>query len=237
MGNFKEMDEVHDLRETYDADFCVLVRDSDPDSCGITQSLGGTKSYAFFVASYSCIESNLTFAHELGHLLGCHHDTFVDTNPKFTYGHGYVYKPGNWRTLMAYDDACATCTRIPRWSNPNKTYGGVPMGTATKEDNARVCRENMDKVAQFEKPLDNAILNNQNYVNSLFANFSAKNKVSSNGNLTVKEKEALILKATNLLELQQDMSINKGAELDILCLLYTSPSPRDATLSRMPSSA
>ena len=27
------------------------------------------------------------------------------------------------------------------------------------------------------------------------------------------------------------------AELDGICLLYTSPSPRDATLSRMPSSA
>ena len=26
-------------------------------------------------------------------------------------------------------------------------------------------------------------------------------------------------------------------ELDLRCLLYTSPSPRDATLSRMPSSA
>ena len=26
-------------------------------------------------------------------------------------------------------------------------------------------------------------------------------------------------------------------EIDIICLLYTSPSPRDATLSRMPSSA
>ena len=30
--------------------------------------------------------------------------------------------------------------------------------------------------------------------------------------------------------------INKGAQIDG-CLLYTSPSPRDATLSRMPSSA
>ena len=29
----------------------------------------------------------------------------------------------------------------------------------------------------------------------------------------------------------------KGSDLDIFCLLYTSPSPRDATLSRMPSSA
>ena len=31
--------------------------------------------------------------------------------------------------------------------------------------------------------------------------------------------------------------IEKGESLDSICLLYTSPSPRDATLSRMPSSA
>ena len=31
--------------------------------------------------------------------------------------------------------------------------------------------------------------------------------------------------------------INDSDELDVDCLLYTSPSPRDATLSRMPSSA
>ena len=30
---------------------------------------------------------------------------------------------------------------------------------------------------------------------------------------------------------------NLGIEISIGCLLYTSPSPRDATLSRMPSSA
>ena len=31
--------------------------------------------------------------------------------------------------------------------------------------------------------------------------------------------------------------IVRGGEHETLCLLYTSPSPRDATLSRMPSSA
>ena len=30
---------------------------------------------------------------------------------------------------------------------------------------------------------------------------------------------------------------NNRAAINIICLLYTSPSPRDATLSRMPSSA
>ena len=31
--------------------------------------------------------------------------------------------------------------------------------------------------------------------------------------------------------------VNKDGESSLSCLLYTSPSPRDATLSRMPSSA
>ena len=34
-----------------------------------------------------------------------------------------------------------------------------------------------------------------------------------------------------------DMDIHAGAPDVWACLLYTSPSPRDATLSRMPSSA
>ena len=36
---------------------------------------------------------------------------------------------------------------------------------------------------------------------------------------------------------QNDSIENKGNGVTSFCLLYTSPSPRDATLSRMPSSA
>ena len=42
---------------------------------------------------------------------------------------------------------------------------------------------------------------------------------------------------TELSELFYDLQIDKGSDVIIFCLLYTSPSPRDATLSRMPSSA
>ena len=35
----------------------------------------------------------------------------------------------------------------------------------------------------------------------------------------------------------KNLSVQAGISPDIICLLYTSPSPRDATLSRMPSSA
>ena len=36
---------------------------------------------------------------------------------------------------------------------------------------------------------------------------------------------------------QRHITYNDAIELPKVCLLYTSPSPRDATLSRMPSSA
>ena len=51
---------------------------------------------------------------------------------------------------------------------------------------------------------------------------------------------------TQMRDARRDVSINSGKSfetptrpiaLQLICLLYTSPSPRDATLSRMPSSA
>jgi len=38
-------------------------------------------------------------------------------------------------------------------------------------------------------------------------------------------------------EIESDPSDTTEAAIVVACLLYTSPSPRDATLSRMPSSA
>ena len=43
-------------------------------------------------------------------------------------------------------------------------------------------------------------------------------------------------KTTNFSDEMKSLTSKRGADV-ILCLLYTSPSPRDATLSRMPSSA
>ena len=43
-------------------------------------------------------------------------------------------------------------------------------------------------------------------------------------------------KLTSLARLWRQLGIEVSA-MHIVCLLYTSPSPRDATLSRMPSSA
>ena len=61
-------------------------------------------------------------------------------------------------------------------------------------------------------------------------------KVEKNkGNLDISLKSEI----TNELKIDQSLCHNGVCltVVDIDCLLYTSPSPRDATLSRMPSSA
>ena len=59
------------------------------------------------------------------------------------------------------------------------------------------------------------------------------------------QKDAWLPKVAQVLEIKETATYGRGDELNRLvrvmkgnfCLLYTSPSPRDATLSRMPSSA
>ena len=58
--------------------------------------------------------------------------------------------------------------------------------------------------------------------------------------LVVEDSPTTRRQITDILETAgyQVISAEDGeAALELVCLLYTSPSPRDATLSRMPSSA
>lgn len=137
------MDNVHTLRDTYKADEVVLLV-ANSDYCGMawlmTTVSNAFKTNAFALVNWDCATGYFSFGHELGHNMGARHDWYVDDAKKspYTYNHGYV-NPGattatRWRTVMAYDNECAdrgfSCTRIQYWSNPRKTYGGLPMGVA-----------------------------------------------------------------------------------------------------------
>lgn len=145
VSNLSEMDNVHSLRDQYGADLVVLLVNSGGAGVGWLRS---TVSYGFTVVRWDLAVGNYTFAHEIGHNLGAQHDKATDQNPYFEYGHGYRYAPANWRTIMAYPPG----TRINYWSNPDKTLGGVPMGTVQQEDNARVWDERAATVAAFRTP-------------------------------------------------------------------------------------
>jgi hypothetical protein len=142
------MDDVHTLRNTYGADLVVLVV-NDSEACGQAAAIQATATTAFAVAHYTCITGYYSFAHEIGHLQGARHDRAVDS--ALGSAHGYVDPNGQWRTIMAYGNACNNCTRVNYWSNPNVIYPltGQPMGTILFENNAGKLNSTAATVAAF----------------------------------------------------------------------------------------
>jgi hypothetical protein len=143
------MDTIHSQRNTNTADVAVLLINNS-SSCGLASAIGATASTAFAVAHWDCATGYYSFAHEIGHLQSARHDPANDpTNTPYAYGHGFQSTAGGWRTIMAYACSSTSCTRINYWSNPNKTYGGRAMGTASRNDNARVLNNTRATVAAF----------------------------------------------------------------------------------------
>lgn len=142
------MDVVHSWRDQYGADIVVLLT-ATGQYCGIAYWIEVPSSDAFAISRNDCSVGNYTFAHEIGHLIGGRHDNDPASSPR-AYAHGYVYSPAYWRTVMAVVQS--GINRIPYWSNPNKTYGGVAMGTSNWNDNARVWNERAATVANFKSP-------------------------------------------------------------------------------------
>ncbi len=141
LGNIKADAGVQTLRDTYGADLVSYWVGALPGACGIAYKMN-TVSPAFAAFGYSvvdrgCATGYYSFGHEMGHNMGLGHDWYVDaaTTP-YTYAHGYVYVPGKWRTIMAYNNLCqaqtpaVNCTRLPYFSNPGVSIGGVPAGVA-----------------------------------------------------------------------------------------------------------
>ncbi len=142
------MDNVHALRDFYGADIVVLLI-ANADYLGQAYRIQANASEAFCVVVDDAAVGNYTFAHEIGHLIGGRHDN----DGAGTYEHGYRYAPAYWRTVMAIPlQTPEPVLRIPYWSNPDQTYGGVAMGTTSTNDNARKWDERASTVAGFKSP-------------------------------------------------------------------------------------
>jgi hypothetical protein len=140
------LDEIHDLRDEYGADVVVLLIDSAGGGYFGLANVEVNEADAFAVVVDNTAVGNYTFAHEVGHVIGGRHDNDNEEDPR-AYAHGYKYSPAYWRTIMAVYDPYVY--RINYWSNPDKTYGGVAMGTSNWNDNARVWDERASTVAGF----------------------------------------------------------------------------------------
>ena len=142
------MDDIHTTRDQNAADVNMLVI-SDSASCGLASAIGATASTAFATVYYDCATGYYSFAHEIGHLQSARHDPSADpTTTPYAYGHGYRAPNNAWRTIMAYN-CTVNCPRLNYWSNPDVTYGGQAMGTATQSHNQRVLVNTKATIAAF----------------------------------------------------------------------------------------
>ncbi|MDE5609789.1 MAG: zinc-dependent metalloprotease [Bacteroidales bacterium] len=222
LKNFKStndgiMDEVHTLRNLYSADVCVLLI-YDPALCGLAAGIGVEANNAFCVVSVAggCATTNYSFVHEIGHLLGCRHDIAMDdTKTPFTYGHGYIAPSKEWRTIMAYRNDCGTCPRLNYWSNPDVLYNGVPMGTSSLQNNARVWNEQSNKVINFRQVSSSVTLNKEGFTNTQYADIVAKKEIILSGDINVSSTCTLNVKAGENVSIQEGFNIEEGATLDI----------------------
>ncbi len=142
-------DAIGTQRNSNAADIVAYVGPASPGLCGQAAGIATSNANAYFVMNPSCLSGNYTFVHEAAHVVGARHDNDPTLTP-YAYGHGYVITSQNRRTVMAVNNGpCSTCTRIGAFSSPNFTTGGVPIGTATRNDNTRVWKTRGPTVAAF----------------------------------------------------------------------------------------
>ena len=158
-------------RNAFGADEVVLVI-NDPSYCGLAWLPGSistgnaTQGFAV-VGGGSCLTSNLSFGHELGHNMGAHHDTYVlgsgpcaDGKEKgaFCYSRGFSHIGGSsatsWRTVLAYNNNCSAavggCTRLQYFSNPMVNYtDGFAMGDGPFRNNGLTLNKSVAAVSNY----------------------------------------------------------------------------------------
>jgi hypothetical protein len=153
------MDEAHGLRYQHSADMVALIVE-DGAYCGMAYLMMELspefEKHAFSVTTWYCAVGGLTFAHELGHNMGCCHAPGdgggCQDGGLFSYSVGYRYYGDSgtlWRTIMAY----APGNRIDHFSNPDVSYDGdptgVPVGQPNEAHNALTIDQTRETIANF----------------------------------------------------------------------------------------
>jgi hypothetical protein len=141
---------VATARNIFQADSVAFLVANASNACGTAYLMtNGSHSAAFESSAYGvsvrqCAVDNLTFPHELGHNQGANHNPENGVAPSqavFPYAYGHYVTGGTspFRTILSTttNSICASCPRIPYFSNPNINFNGQPTGIIDQRDNAR----------------------------------------------------------------------------------------------------
>lgn len=153
-------DLVSNARTAHSSDLVGLIVENLDGYCGQAQDVlddtSGDSTVFNQVTDRGCAVGNLTFAHEIGHLLGLAHDPAnAGSSGACADSGGTVYSYGHFvngveRSLMSYSNQCSSgCTRVALISNPAVDFSnGSPSGTSAR-DNSRCADITLPNVAAY----------------------------------------------------------------------------------------
>jgi len=136
------MDGIHAIRDRKRADLVLLIT-TDNGECGWSQQVYADAASAFASNYFDCSIKNLSFAHEIGHLLGACHNVEDSSGCPFAYAHGYRNEPQRRQSVMAYPCRTVSCVRQPQYSRP------PDWGNARRANVARLLNATAGRAAAF----------------------------------------------------------------------------------------
>jgi parallel beta-helix repeat protein len=178
------LDSVHTIRDQYGGDIVILLT-TESDGGGLASTLSyphqDFESSAFNVTVWDQMGApDYTLIHEIGHNMGCLHNIEDTSNISeyfvfsgFSYGKRWTSAGQGYRTVMSYDtDPETYAQRIPYFSNPEVSYGGVATGDSDTVDNARVLESTAPYVANFRSSIVQGIVSSNYDVRVYEGNYS-----------------------------------------------------------------
>lgn len=153
------MDGIHALRDAHGADLVMLITET-AEICGRAWIMNVVsadhEAFGFGVVTRECSADNLSFPHELAHIMSARHHDDNRATP-FPFNRGFVQpRPSDgsscWQTIMSKQGGCV---RQKFFSNPDLEFSPTgaaetdPMGIADERDNHRTLNSTAETVANF----------------------------------------------------------------------------------------
>ncbi len=202
------MDEVDGLRDFYSADLCVLFSTSSTGGMysGISGAIYSDEANVYAQVRYDEVVNNISFPHEIGHLLGCRHNDDLKITP-FFHGHGFIQSNNQYRDIMARK--VIDVTRIPYWSNPNITLYGLPFGSSFS-DNVQVLNTTIYDARTFRQSFEN-VLFVQPFIFGYFQGTIVAENIATSGIVTNTSSNSLSIQAGTSISLKNGFFSENGS--------------------------